>query len=264
MNGRVQRASRPRRPFGAAVVIVVSATVVYACGGGADFQSDVPDASLDGGAMLDAIARDTGAHDAKQNDGSKRPDARPISDARQDSERSDAGGHDGGHDAVSASEGGMGCPANTPACSLAIPCTAAKFPQCETLVCMDGCCATMNEAAGKPCTDQGTVCDGKGACVECLSDSNCPTSTTSCVVPTCTSGHSCTVTIAQPNTECSDNGGHLCNSAGQCVECTATDKTACTGTTPFCGTTGQCVQCLVTSDCNNSLETCNAGKCVVL
>jgi hypothetical protein len=261
VNDRVRRAS------GA----LLCGAALIACGGGTDFETAVQDASVDT-PKSDAHRSDTRSQDTgSQNDTGKRTDAKPRGDAEPNADaaaetgRGEAGEHDSGPDGVTTGEAGMGCAANEPACSLAVPCTATKFPQCETLTCQSGCCASMKATAGTSCSEGGgKVCDGSGACVACTVDANCTTTGTTCAVATCNSSHACGVTTAPLDQQCSDHGGSVCNGAGQCVECTSMDKTACSGTTPYCGTAGTCVQCLTTADCNSGLQSCNGGKCVGL
>ncbi len=57
---------------------------------------------------------------------------------------------------------------------------------------------------------------GCGAAESCMSPSTCPTQATACIVNTCSMG-CCGTTNASVGTDCTDNGGVVCNGNGSCV-----------------------------------------------
>ena len=78
----------------------------------------------------------------------------------------DGGGGSGASSTTSA--GGMGGEGGS--------CVAADCPDpgdCVAPICVGGQCDTENESAGTACTSGGELCDGDGACVECLMHSDC-------------------------------------------------------------------------------------------
>lgn len=58
---------------------------------------------------------------------------------------------------------------------------------CTTEACLQGNPVYENVPAGTSCGN-GLLCDGDGACVQCLSAANCPTSANECEAPACTAG----------------------------------------------------------------------------
>lgn len=65
-------------------------------------------------------------------------------------------------------------------------------------------------------------------------------------MPPCKSNASCSAPIAI----CDLSGG---GAEGRCVQCTATDKAACTGTTPICGADDACQPCSAHSQCASNV-----------
>lgn len=142
----------------------------------------------------------------------------------------------------------------------------ADMNECTGDACAGGNPTHPPLATGTPC-GQGaaTQCDGNGACVGCISASDCPADTT-CTDWECTAG-SCTTTFAP--------AGTACGAAASCTNAVYTDADACDDQgacvpgasqpcAPFgcngsaCGTT-----CAADSDCAPSSE-CNGadGLCV--
>lgn len=115
--------------------------------------------------------------------------------------------------------------------------------------CMPGCRGTNGNgcAAGLHCSSTD---DTVGACDKCLTNAHCMNPT-----PVCSDTNECTHCAS--NAECEGNTtGTLCalegTLEGSCVQCTATDKTSCTGSTATCDeTTGTCVQCTSDDDCSD-------------
>jgi hypothetical protein len=270
------------RSFRTALFIVACVTAASACGG-ADFEVAGLDGGPDGNMELDAHKKDgrveeTGAHDAGRKDtGAKdsggHADGTSGLDASLDAPDDvgpnqdgvapgDAAG-DAPHDAIVTNDGPKACPGAAMSCTTSSSmCPLSNFPECAPSTCDQGCCKTTVAQAGTACTEMGgSVCNGMGACVGCVSAAQCPPSTTKCVVPVCTSGEVCATTSAALDTTCNDHGGKLCNGMGQCVVCTSDNASACTGTTLYCGSKGTCVACLTNAQCGALAPNCSNGTC---
>ena len=168
--------------------------------------------------------------------------------------------------------------------------------QCTQDVCTSGSPSNPDIASGTACSQNGgSLCDGAGACVECLAASDCPDPGNACVQRTCTSGACGTTPVASgtPITtqttgdcqviQCDGNGGTMSVAddtdlpvdGNQCTQdvCTSgtpsnpetSSGTACSqngGT--LCDGAGNCVECLTGSDCTSgvcSTNACQAPTC---
>jgi len=136
---------------------------------------------------------------------------------------------------------------------------------CTEDVCKNGEPANPPAAAGTACTSGGgTMCDGAGKCVDCLTAADCPTSSSVCYEPTCSFG-SCTTAPAPAGTPLpasQQNKGdcrtYVCDGSGSTTsQADPTDieddgntctSEVCSGTTPThpklpagtaCGTNGE-------------------------
>lgn len=135
----------------------------------------------------------------------------------------------------------------------------------------------------------------------CGSPMDCPEPSSDCDVATCVAG-ACGVDHAMAKTPCTNDGGKVCDGAGNCVTCLAHDDCpasttlcqvpTCSGgacgvkpaqsATPcndsggkVCDDNGQCVQCLSSADCVGAIANqclgglytepsqCSNGKCVL-
>jgi plastocyanin len=69
----------------------------------------------------------------------------------------------------------MDAATKTAECSAAKPCASpADLGECQLAACVDGMCEVESAALSKACTENGgKVCDGDGACVECVADAKC-------------------------------------------------------------------------------------------
>ncbi len=165
--------------------------------------------------------------------------------------------------------------------------TCDDFNQCtDDGVCdpVSGCPGSTNSAAGVACDYVAVgdgLCDGAGACVQCLAATDCADDGNDCTAPaTCTAGV-CTAANEPSGTTCSAG---LCDGAGVCVGCLAgtdcpDDLNECTAPpsctagvcdaqaplasgTPcsggLCNGAGVCVGCLVGTDCPDDLNECTA------
>src|SRR5262249_44059213 len=139
-------------------------------------------------------------------------------------------------------------------------------PSCMAHTCVS--CAVQDDCGA------GTVCDaGSGKCVQCL-DADVSSWLADCTMPAapicisqmcepCTNaidGDAACATRDATNPACEmapDMNSHV---AGQCVQCTAGDDTACKDGTPVCDTElSECVQCTSNMQCANPTPICNSG-----
>lgn len=167
--------------------------------------------------------------------------------------------------------------------------------QCTSDVCTSGAPSHPPLASGTTCSQGGgAVCNGAGACVECLTASTCPGTDTECAMRTCTSNTcgfsfqpSGTATSSQTPGDCHQNqcdgAGNLANAVFDAdvpddgMQCTddlcssgtpshtpVSMGTACTeGGGTECDGSGMCVQCLAPSDCPGVDNACQTRTCVV-
>lgn len=65
------------------------------------------------------------------------------------------------------------------------------------------------------------------------------------------------------NAECTATGAGVCDvmATKQCVQCTATDHAACTGTAPFCGADNTCRACAAHQECDSNACSFATGAC---
>src|SRR6185312_5053600 len=113
-------------------------------------------------------------------------------------------------------------------CTMDSDCHTEVTTKCVVATCTTDCCAVGNAASGATCNDNGgTVCDGNGACVACVKDSDCGTDTT-CQKFTCnTSTHTCNApsnTTKGATCTGADGGtGDVCDGNGNCSASHCTD-----------------------------------------
>lgn len=158
--------------------------------------------------------------------------------------------------------------------------------------CQLGMCAGSNVPAATACSQGGgTVCDGNGHCVQCLSASNCPGSDTECSSRTCVaqacgvaSQPSGTQVTTQTAGDCHRNqcdglgavtsavddtdvpvDGNPCTldvcSSGVPSNPFAPQRTSCGGA-KMCDGNGACVDCIAATDCPGTDATCSHRTCV--
>ncbi len=91
-------------------------------------------------------------------------------------------------------------------------------------------------------------------CVECLTAANCGVATKPvCLAATGLCG-ACSADL-----DCGGGTTPACQSTGRCGQCSASNKTLCTGTTPNCDdAAGLCVGCSSSADCSGATPICNA------
>jgi len=137
---------------------------------------------------------------------------------------------------------------------------------CVDPVCDMGACSTTPKAAGAPCTaDGGTVCDGKGACVQCMKGSDCPSgvcNANECMPIECTNG---TKDGTESDVDCGGNcpgcsPGKTCGAGLDCLSGVCTSGTC---QTPTC-VDGVKNGSETDVDCGSNCPGCAAGlDCVM-
>ncbi len=149
-------------------------------------------------------------------------------------------------------------------------CDAAS-PQCSTgHVCGacdgDGACSDRSDT---PRCDTATGSSTRGQCVQCLSSADCQSpSTPECTNRTCQACTSDTACTGRTGTEVCETTG-TAPMHGQCVECTATKRTACASSANACKvSTGACTSTayqslLPCAPCETDGECQPGTKCVV-
>ena len=169
---------------------------------------------------------------------------------------------------------------------------------CTRDVCTSGVPTNPPQSARAICNQNGgSMCDGAGQCVGCLSPSDCPNPGNECKTPTCTAG-TCGFSFVAGGTplanqtpgdcqvlQCNGNGGttSVADNNDTPVDNNACTQDLCIGGIPTnpllsegtscnqdggikCNALGQCVGCLSPSDCPGvdndcKTRTCTAGKC---
>lgn len=166
---------------------------------------------------------------------------------------------------------------------------------CTEDVCKNGFPEDHASPAGTACHEgDATLCDGQGACVECLQASDCSGEDTACQTRTCTRG-TCGFTYAAvgtplPTQTVGDCKTAQCDGHGAIVQANndadlPVDNNACTsdvcsagvpsnpnqsegtpcGTALLCNANGTCVGCNTASDCGTNTEcktfTCSNSQC---
>lgn len=148
-------------------------------------------------------------------------------------------------------EGGMVPVVN---CAIADECPGLDTT-CRYRVCEDGLCDFENAPSAVGCSEnEGTFCNGEGACVQCLGDEDC-TGNDSCVSGVCAPVH-CTDqerNMGETDTDC----GGPCPPCGNGESCLGPDDC----TSQFCNE-GTCTACSGDGDCSESPGTyCDMGIC---
>ncbi len=136
----------------------------------------------------------------------------------------------------------------------------APEASCLVATCVGGVCGEAPSAGGEPCSDQGgKVCDGAGACVECVLDADC------------TSG-ACSANACVP-AGCADKpcpNGAPCEGGGDCQSgfCDALTCAPCLASAScaqgfYCDvTSGVCAPRLDNGEACSEDEQCSSSSCV--
>jgi hypothetical protein len=105
-------------------------------------------------------------------------------------------------------------------CLLASDCPGSDT-ECQTRTCTAGACGVLNAANGTVTTSQTAgdchknQCDNAGAIVSVVDDTDIPNDNKECTTDTCASGTAANTPVAV-DTNCSQNGGKVCDAAGVC------------------------------------------------
>ncbi|HPY19976.1 MAG TPA: hypothetical protein PLM08_19970, partial [Polyangiaceae bacterium] len=95
---------------------------------------------------------------------------------------------------------------------------------CASRTCVGNSCGVEYAAAGTLTSQQvegdcqSLVCDGSGSTIKVNDDKDIPAQDNECAVGSCVAGAP-KVDFAPEGTECSSNGGNVCDGEGACVEC---------------------------------------------
>jgi hypothetical protein len=91
-------------------------------------------------------------------------------------------------------------------------------PVCDPFV--GACTGGTSEPRGTACDQSGgMVCDGRGACVQCVEDSQCPDDGNQCTAaPACEADRCRTQTNLPQGAVCDQDGGNRCDGNGNCVD----------------------------------------------
>jgi len=149
---------------------------------------------------------------------------------------------------------------------------------------VSGCPGSTPSLSGSACDFAAPgdgLCDGSGACVECLAPTDCTDDGNECTTPATCPANLCVVANEPASTPCT---GGVCDGAGACVgcavdgdcsddanECTAPvtcnagtcvitnepASTPCTG--GVCNGSGLCVECVAPGDCTDDGNDCTTG-----
>ena len=167
---------------------------------------------------------------------------------------------------------------------------------CTDDLCTGNVPSNPNTMSGAACNQAGgTVCNGSGACVACITASTCPAAANECQVATCTMG-ACGIAFVPAGTNATtqvagdchvnkcDGAGNIGNlvdnadlpndnnpctndvcTAGVASHTSAPGGTTC-GAGQVCNATGSCTGCVTAASCpgpNNECQTqtCTAGVC---
>ena len=163
--------------------------------------------------------------------------------------------------------------------------------ECTDDICTGNVPSNPDTMAGGACTTGGTVCNGSGACVTCLTAATCPAAPNECQVATCTAGACGIAFVAAGTTAATQVAGdckkNTCNGAGAIVNgaddadlpndnnactndvCTAgvvshtpaPGGTAC-GAGQVCNAMGACTGCTTAANCAGTDTDCQVRTCV--
>ena len=158
------------------------------------------------------------------------------------------------------------CGGKTPICGASDKCQAcAADAECAALgdparfaCAAGGACVECTATNALKCAGATPVCDTKlNLCVECASSANCSGAT-----PICGSNDKCRACGSEADCAgLNDPRRFACGGSGACVECTAANAGACTGTTPVCDAARSvCVQCTSSSHCGGSTPICGGNN----
>lgn len=138
------------------------------------------------------------------------------------------------------------------------PCGCDDGIECTWDCGSEGSCVSVPHEPGTPCSLG--VCDGAGACVECLEDAHCPRERPRCD----TAIQACVVCLA--DAECDDANECTLDACadGLCGSTPRPRGTSCA--TGYCDGEGHCLQCVEDGHCDDgsdcTTDLCADGACV--
>jgi Divergent InlB B-repeat domain len=148
--------------------------------------------------------------------------------------------------------------------------------QCTTDICVSGVPSHPSSPQDTPCSQNGgTMCDGSGACVQCIKAWDCPGTDTECRTRTCAAG-ACGMSFTAGGTPCStqvpgDCQKNVCDGAGNITsvaddtDVPADDGNQCTNETCVSGVPSHPASPAGTTCSQDGGETCDGyGKCILL
>jgi len=147
----------------------------------------------------------------------------------------------------------------------ATPASCGADAPCVVHTCTAGKCGSANVAMGMPATKQITgdckkdTCNGAGAVVPGIDDSDLPDDGTQCTAKLCMNGTP-VISPLGAGSACTDHQGTVCDAAGQCVACLG-DADCTTGVCSM----GACVDPTCTDHVLNGTETdtdCGGASCL--
>lgn len=138
-------------------------------------------------------------------------------------------------------------------------CSDPAAPACNRSGPLSGACSECSASDVSRCAGARPLCDTtQGVCVGCRGNADCPRT-----APVCDSrSRACGPCQLAPSV-CTDAALPACGDegavAGQCAECSSTDRRRCDAGHPFC-LAGTCVGCRADGDCPAQTPRCLAGR----
>jgi hypothetical protein len=164
---------------------------------------------------------------------------------------------------------------------------------CTSDLCMNGVPSNPNAPAGTMCSQNGgTVCDGSGACVQCVAPTDCPATGNVCLLPVCNAGMCSTMPAMMGTPAMMQTPGDcklaVCDGMGGVTQQpddsdVPVDGKACTSDVcmngvpsnpalpahtscnqnggTMCDGNGACVQCIAAADCPMPPSPCVTAAC---
>jgi hypothetical protein len=165
-----------------------------------------------------------------------------------------SGGNGNGGGGEAPSTGGSGGEAPT-GCTSPAQCPNPAS-ECVVATCEAMTCGEENKAQGDACA--GGRCDGEGACVECLDNTDCTAPETcdpkshECIAPQCSNG---SLDTGETDIDC---GGTMCPGCENTDDCVVGGDCV----SGFCNSSLVCAACMADGNCNSATQYCAAGVCM--
>ncbi|MBX3250108.1 MAG: lamin tail domain-containing protein [Myxococcales bacterium] len=188
-------------------------------------------------------------------------DGGPVTDGGRDGGTD--GGTDAGRDAQVTDDGGEDAAA--PDCEEATDCEGTDTT-CRFRTCVEGACGFENASARTACTeDEGSLCDGEGACVECLNVDDCGEGevcddTNACVPTACMNG---VLDGEETDVDCGGPDCGPCGVGDACLVASDCESRFCdeSGDSPVCAACGSDDDCSGDEWCDVENERCEPTTC---